>query len=260
MLFNVLVEQFSISLAVTELYVRVFGCLHSLPTRLGCDQLFSNFSDCTIPTMRAMTSECTQSRTLARNICIWRIGCCHHSIHGLWSISAPKDIISRTIVSLPWLIVGRDYNQRHKMDGFDEAEQWTRGKIHTTGFVFCQWTHLRMMIPMDHSRVLISPDCRLMQGVDTIHWAPPVITHPPTLACHKLSGVIISGRDITDVRSSHSVPPKLLAFEIYFHFSIHLINNSSAVLPGRFDISYFKISEINAVHFVKTRRFTFSFN
>ena len=90
----------------------------------------------------------------------------------------------------PWLIVGRVYHQKHKMDGLDEPLPCV--KLHTPGFALCQGgTHLKLMIhdvELDHSRVLVSPDCRLMQGVDTTPVLHPSSSHP----CHKGSGVPVA--------------------------------------------------------------------
>ena len=84
--FNVYVAQFPISLTVTELDVRVSASLSDLAVsnRLA----ISLTAQCIITTEPHISEEY-----------LWRIGCCHHSIQGSWSISAPKDIISRTIVS-----------------------------------------------------------------------------------------------------------------------------------------------------------------
>ena len=78
----------------------------------------------------------------------------------------------------PWLIVGRVHHQKHNMD-----EPQPCVKLHTPGFALCQGgTHLKLMIhdvELDHGRVLISPDCRLMQGVDTTPALHPSLHKPP---------------------------------------------------------------------------------
>ena len=78
-------------------------------------------------------------------------------------------------------------------------------------------------VELDHSRVLISPDCRLMRGVDTTLRLHPSLLPPPTLACHRESGGDI-GYHCTDITVlTLSLPaPTYLSF-ITFNFTSQVL-------------------------------------
>ena len=146
---------------------------------------------------------------------LWRIGCCHHSIPGSWSISAPKDIISRTILS-PAMANCWQSLSSETQNGW----AWWASAM-------CQASHARIcVVSRRDSPETDDPWCGAgPQPCPRFSWlppnagcwhhpgapAPPIIKPPMSqgIRCPS-SGIILgAGWDITDITRAHSVPPSL---------------------------------------------------